>query len=124
MAGPGVPDGRADRESPVAESAGGRPIVPSRPPAVPLSALDGLVAVERHKGSAGFAPDSARLAEGWEYRFVAEGGRAEESGALYRELGFEVAIDPVGPATSAECESCRLVALLKFRALYTRRPPG
>ncbi len=84
------------------------------------SALDRLVAVEQHKASAGFRPDEARLADGWEYRFVTDAQRAEEMAALYRELGFEVALDAVGEAASPACRDCRLVAVLRFRALYTR----
>lgn len=85
------------------------------------SALDRLVAIEQHKAQAAFRPDEARLADGWVYRFVADGTRAEEHAALYRELGFEVALDPVGEAVKPECQECRLVAALRFRAIYTRR---
>ena len=85
-------------------------------------ALDRLVALEARRASVGFRPDAARLAAGWEYRFVADGGRAEESVTLYRELGFEASADPVGAAVSPECQDCQLVAALSFRAIYTRRP--
>ncbi len=120
IAGPGVPDGRVTGDSLVTESAGGRPVTPSRPPALAPSPLERLVEVERHKAEAGFAPDPARLAAGWSYRFVADGERAEEMAALYRELGFEIALDAVGEATAPACRECRLVAALRFRALYTR----
>ncbi len=122
MAGPGVPDGRAVGNFAAAESAGGRPVPQSRSPAVAQSALERLVAAERHRASTGFRPDEARLAAGWVYRFVADGPRAEEHAASYRELGFEVALDPVGEAASPACRECRLVAVLRFRAIYTRRP--
>ncbi len=121
MAGPGVPDGRAVGNFAAAESAGGQPLPPSRPPAIPPSALERLAAVEFHKATAGFRPDETRLAAGWVYRFVTDAARAEETAALYRELGFEVALDPVGEAASPECRDCRLVAALAFRAIYTRR---
>lgn len=85
-------------------------------------ALDRLIALEAHRAGVGFRPDPARLAEGWEYRFVADARRAEESIALYRELGFEVTADPVGAPISAACADCALAAALGFRALYTRRP--
>lgn len=88
------------------------------------SALDRLVALEAHRASVGFLPDPSRLADGWEYRFVADGHRAEESVALYRELGFEVAAEPVGAAASPQCEDCQLVAAFSFRAIYTRRAGG
>ncbi len=120
MAGRGVLDGRAAGESPVTESAGGHPLPPSRPPAIPPSSLERLVAAEAHRAEVGFRPDEARLADGWAYRFVADGARAEEAATLYRELGFEVALDAVGEAVSPACRDCRLVAALHFRALYTR----
>ena len=34
-------------------------------------------------------PDPARIAEGWERRFMAEGKRAQEMADLYGELGKE-----------------------------------
>ncbi len=124
MAGRGIPDGRVVGSFSVTESAGGRPFTPSRTPAIPPSALARLVAGELHKAEAGFAPDPARLAQGWTYRFVAEAVRAEEMATLYRELGFEVALEPVGEAASPACRECRLVAVLRFRAIYTRRHHG
>ena len=68
---------------------------------------------------------SDRVAAGWELRFVAEGTRAEEMTELYRELGFEVAADPVhdglvGEATE-DCDACRALAAGRFTAIYTRR---
>jgi hypothetical protein len=69
--------------------------------------------------------DPARLAEGWERRFVADGARADEAVALYREMGYEVVADPLRREdTRAECEGCQLIALLQFRMIYTRRSPA
>jgi hypothetical protein len=71
------------------------------------------------------AADPARLADGWERRFIADGVRAEEAMALYREMGYEVVADPLRREdTRAECEGCQLIALLQFRMIYTRRPPA
>lgn len=69
-------------------------------------------------------PDPRRVAEGWERRFITDGRRAEELTALYRELGFEVCADPVRPEEvgGEECEDCRLITMLDFRTIYTRRP--
>lgn len=72
---------------------------------------------------AGGAPDPARLQEGWEYRFVQQGERAEEMIRLYRELGFEVASDPVpGGGGAGGCTDCFAGTRLEFRSIYTRRP--
>lgn len=71
-------------------------------------------------------PDPARTAAGWERRFVADEVRAAEMIALYRELGYETAADPVRPEELAdECSGCRLVAARRYTTIYTRRPrPG
>jgi len=67
-------------------------------------------------------PDPARLAAGWEHRFVAAGERAEEMVALYRELGFEVVADPVGGDGLDEGCSVCFAGEVRYRAIYTRRP--
>ena len=88
-------------------------------------ALGPLLRVEAHRivSEAAIEPDPERLAAGWERRFIADGRRAEEAMELYRELGFEVCADPVRPEDlGGECEACRLVAALRFRSIYTRRP--
>jgi hypothetical protein len=70
------------------------------------------------------APDPARLADGWERRFIADGRRAEEMIALYRDLGFEVCADPVRPEQMEDdCEDCKLLMLLEFKTIYTRKRP-
>lgn len=69
----------------------------------------------------------ARLAEGWERRFIADGARAEEMMRLYRELGFEVLAEPIEPEhVTDECEACWLVRRLHFQMIYTRKrePPA
>ena len=51
--------------------------------------------------------------------------RAEEAVALYREMGFEVATDPVKPADlDPGCADCALIAAMGFQMVYTRRPGG
>jgi hypothetical protein len=90
-------------------------------------ALGRLVRQEAHRllSEAGLAPDPARVAQGWERRFIADGARCDEAMRLYAELGFEVCADPLTPEQLAgECEECRLLMELQFRTIYTRRPPG
>jgi len=75
----------------------------------------------RAHAQAEIAPDPARLAEGWERRFVVEGRRVPEYVDLYESLGFEVAADPVRREQVAdECDDCRIALLLEFRTIYTR----
>ena len=67
-------------------------------------------------------PDPARIAEGWDPRFVVEARRVPEFVELYASLGFEVLADPVRHGqVSAACGDCRVVMLLDFRTIYTRR---
>jgi hypothetical protein len=57
--------------------------------------------------------DPARLADGWERRFIAEARRAEE-----------VCADPVrAEELGEECDDCQLLAALQFRMIYTRKRP-
>lgn len=68
-----------------------------------------------------FTPDPARIAEGWTPRFAAGPDRIDEMIQLYRELGFEVVADPVRPEDAEDdCRDCRLLALARFRFIYTR----
>lgn len=69
-------------------------------------------------------PDPALTAAGWERRFIAEGKRAEEAMALYRELGFEVRAESLRPEEMRdECNDCELLMLLNFKTIYTRKRP-
>lgn len=73
--------------------------------------------------AAALSADPARLAAGWERRFLADGPRAAEAVALYESLGFEVAADPLaGADLPADCTDCQLATLLAFKTIYTRRP--
>lgn len=67
--------------------------------------------------------DPARIAEGWERRFIADGERAKEAMELYSQLGYEVCADPVrADELGEECDDCQLLALMKFKTIYTRKP--
>jgi hypothetical protein len=96
---------------------------PATPPApiVPLAALVRGEALRSGMGER-IRPDPARLAAGWERRFVIELARAADLSRLYEESGFEVALDPVPPESLEDgCTDCRLVARLEYVMLYTRR---
>ena len=68
-------------------------------------------------------PDPARIAEGWEPRFVVEARRVPEYVELYASLGFEVLADPARrDHIASSCGDCRVAILLDFRTIYTRRP--
>jgi hypothetical protein len=68
------------------------------------------------------AGDPARIADGWERRFIADAQRAQEAMELYAELGYEVCADPVSAEEVGEdCGDCQLLAALQFKVIYTRR---
>jgi hypothetical protein len=106
---------------------------PADGPADPRRApLASLVRGEALRSEAGdrIRPDPARLAAGWERRFVIEKSRAADLVLLYAKSGFEVVEDPVAPELlEDECVDCKLVAQLEYVSVYTRRsggtaPPG
>lgn len=91
------------------------------PPTSPLASLVRAEAV-RNEAAGRIRPDPARIAAGWERRFVIEKGRAADLARLYAQAGFEVAQDPVPPELlDDECVDCRLVVQLEYVSLYTRK---
>ncbi|MDT8340696.1 MAG: hypothetical protein RQ751_04215 [Longimicrobiales bacterium] len=60
------------------------------PPPPPAPSPNGPPAAEGR-----FRPDPGRTAAGWQYRFVTHTERAREMADLYRQLGFEVALERV-----------------------------
>jgi hypothetical protein len=116
-AGDGPPRSAPRRDGTPAPAEGAGPVAP----------LGRLVRHEAHRllSEARLAPDPARVADGWERRFVADGSRCDEAMALYRQLGYEVCADPLAPEDLAgECEDCQLVMLLQFKTIYTRARRG
>lgn len=66
-------------------------------------------------------PDPARIAAGWERRFITDATRSDEMMELYRELGYEVCADPVRPEELLDdCQGCAVVAESQFVTIYTR----
>lgn len=67
-------------------------------------------------------PDPARVAAGWERRFVIERARVADLASLYEASGFEVAVDAVAPELlQDECSDCKLVVRLDYVQVYVRR---
>ncbi|MBI3243027.1 MAG: hypothetical protein HYZ49_12110 [Chloroflexi bacterium] len=67
-------------------------------------------------------PNPALVAEGWERRFTVDGRRLKEYTTLYTALGYEVHIEPLQSAeVGPDCADCRLIALLQFSTVYTRK---
>lgn len=95
------------------------------PPARPLASIVRGEAI-RADAEERIKPDPARVAAGWERRFVIERSRVADFVVLYEESGFEVAVDSVAPELlEDECADCALVARLDYVQVYVRRraPP-
>lgn len=58
--------------------------------------------------------------EGWEKRFTIDEPRLSEMAEQYRELGFEVILEPVD-LSSEECTSCIGGNPQRYKTLYTRK---
>ncbi len=89
------------------------------------AALLRLLQQEEHRvlSTAALTADPARVADGWERRFLADGPRAAEAVALYEALGYEVAaVALAGSDLPADCTDCQLATLLAFKTIYTRKP--
>jgi hypothetical protein len=81
-------------------------------------------------GEGSLSEDLARsdpdlVAAGWERRFVTGGPRAAEVAELYRELGYEVLLEPVRQAEIPDgFTDCQVALLFQFKTVYTRRRPA
>jgi len=95
---------------------------PRRPDdARPLASLVRSEAL-RADNEARIRPEPARLAAGWERRFVIERERSADLVRLYAVAGYETAVDAVPPeALADECDGCRVVVLREYVSIYTRR---
>jgi hypothetical protein len=57
--------------------------------------------------------------EGWEKRFTMDEPRLSEAVAQYKEIGFEVLLEPVD-TSSEECTSCLTAMSDRYKTIYTR----
>jgi hypothetical protein len=59
--------------------------------------------------------------EGWEKRFTMDEPRLSEMVEEYKEIGFEVLLEPVD-TSSEECTSCMIDPALsnRYKTIYTR----
>ncbi|MFQ5649409.1 MAG: hypothetical protein ACE5IY_05660 [bacterium] len=85
-----------------------------------------LVNPSRQPESNGFLgctlpPDPDLVAQGWERRFIADARMVRDAVDTYRELGYEVRLEPVEvEQLKDECSGCR-VLFQQFKAVYTRK---
>jgi len=58
--------------------------------------------------------------KGWEKRFTMDEPRLSEMAEQYRELGFEVLLEPVD-TSSEECTTCITAFQDRYKTIYTRK---
>ncbi len=58
--------------------------------------------------------------EGWEKRFTIDEPRLSEMIEQYKELGFEVLLEPVD-ISSEECTTCIIASRDRYKTIYTRQ---
>jgi hypothetical protein len=58
--------------------------------------------------------------EGWEKRFTIDEPRLSEMVEQYKELGFEVLLEPVD-SSAEECTSCITPSPDLYKTIYTRK---
>jgi hypothetical protein len=60
--------------------------------------------------------------QGWEKRFTMDEPRLSEMAEQYRELGFEILLEPVD-TSSEECTTCLKDPVFsnRYKTIYTRR---
>lgn len=67
-------------------------------------------------------PDPALIAAGWQRRFTADEQRTQEVVELYKELGYEVRMEPVAIGDlQDDCHECQASSLLRLFTVYTRK---
>ena len=57
--------------------------------------------------------------EGWEKRFTTDEPRLSEMAEQYKELGFEVLLEPLD-TSSEECTICITALSDRYKTIYTR----
>jgi hypothetical protein len=57
--------------------------------------------------------------EGWEKRFTTDEPRLSEAVEQYKELGFEILVEPVD-TSSEECTTCITAFSDRYKTIYTR----
>ena len=59
--------------------------------------------------------------EGWKRMSVYDEPRVSELAEAYRDLGFEVHLEPIGPEELEDCAECIVEAPDRYRTIYVRK---
>lgn len=65
--------------------------------------------------------EKALTLQGWERRMTLDDPRLSEMAAVYREIGYEVHLEPVHPEEEQGCTRCLTKSPERLRTLYTRK---
>jgi len=66
-------------------------------------------------------PADSLVQEGWERQNTLDEPHLSEVAELYREIGFEVRIEPFDPDRESGCTECMKASAEKFQTIYIRR---
>lgn len=60
-------------------------------------------------------------AEGWEKMSTLDEPRLSEAVEIYKEIGFEVHLEPFHPEEEKTCIECFKISPEKYKTIYTRK---
>jgi hypothetical protein len=66
-------------------------------------------------------PVDPLVLKGWERQNTLDEPRLSEVAEMYREIGFEVRIEPFDPDKESGCSECMKASAEKYKTIYTRR---
>jgi NAD-dependent dihydropyrimidine dehydrogenase PreA subunit len=64
---------------------------------------------------------AALTGEGWEKRATYDEPRLSELADMYKELGYEVYLQPFNPDEATGCAQCLKVSPEKYKTIYIRK---
>ncbi len=65
--------------------------------------------------------DALPAVQGWQKKGTYDEPRLSEIIKMYKELGFEVRLEPFEPNNQTECMECMRVSADRYKAVYTRK---
>jgi hypothetical protein len=60
--------------------------------------------------------------DGWEKATTYDEPRLSEMVELYKELGYEVHLEPLNPEEELDCAECMKLVPENYKTVYTRKP--
>jgi len=66
-------------------------------------------------------PEEKLISEGWEKQATYDDPRLSEMVDVYKEIGFEVHLEPFNAANEEGCTGCMAISPDQFKTIYTRK---